>query len=68
MFFFKGFFLNFELDFFDFVLNLNIFDDLRFFFDEVSHEICDLYVIIISNELISLRAIHYRSIEGYEGS
>ena len=31
MFFFEGFFLNFELDFFNFVSDLNIFDDLRFF-------------------------------------
>ena len=30
MFFFESFFLNFELNFFDFILNLNLFDDLRF--------------------------------------
>ena len=30
MFFFEGFFLDFELDFFNFVSNLDIFDDLRF--------------------------------------
>ena len=31
VFFFKSFFLNFELNFFDFISDLNLFDDLRFF-------------------------------------
>ena len=30
MIFFESFFLNFELNFFDFILNLSLFNDLRF--------------------------------------
>ena len=66
--FLRGLLLGFRVGF----LRLHIrFEHFRRFtppFNEVSHEICGLCVIITSNGLISLRTIHYRSIGGYEGS
>ena len=61
-------FFEFRIEFFQFRIKFEHFRRFTFFFDEVNHEICDFYVIITSNGLISLRAIYYRSIEGYKGS
>ena len=60
--------LEFRIKFLRLRIKFEHFRRFTFFFDEVNHEICDFYVIITSNELISLRAIHYRSIEDYKRS
>ena len=65
---FRGLFFEFRIEFFRLRIRFEHFRRFTLFFDEVNHEICGFYVIIILNELISLRAIHYRSIEGYKGS
>ena len=65
---FRGLLLGFRAEFFRFHIRFEHFRRFTLLFDEVNHEIYDLCVIITSNELISLRAIHYRSIKGYKGS
>ena len=65
---FRKLFFGFRAGFFRFRIKFEHFRRFTPPFDEVSHEICGLCVIITSNGLISLRAIHYRSIGGYEGS
>ena len=65
---FRGLFFGFRVGFLRLRIRFEHFRRFTSLFNEVSYEICDLCVIITSDGLISLRAIHYRSIGGYEGS
>ena len=51
---FRELLLEFRIEFFQFHIKFESFRRFTFLFNEVNHEICDFYVIITSNELISL--------------
>ena len=65
---FRKLLLEFRVGFLRLRIRFGHFRRFTFFFGGINHEIYDLYVIIMSNGFISLRAIHYRSIGGYGGS
>ena len=65
---FRRLFLEFRIEFLRLRIKFESFRRFTLFFNEVNHEIYDLYVIITSNEFISLKAIHYRLIKNYKKS
>ena len=65
---FRRLLFEFRIEFLRLRIKFESFRRFTSLFDEINHEIYDFYVIITSNELISLRAIHYQSIEDYKES